>query len=194
MPTPDRTSLDEIVLAGRDLLEAGGVGGVSMQAVADRVGVRAPSLYKRVRNRDDLLRLVAEATLADLEARLATTARAGADAGPESRLTALTRGLRDFAHARPEGYRLVFAPPTESVRLSPDLLARASAPLLEVAALLAGEEAALPAARTLTAWATGFIGMELAGSFRLGGDVDAAFDYGVERLALALSRRDDPTE
>ena len=58
MPTPERTTLDEIVAAARDLLEDGGPARVTMQAVAQRVGVRAPSLYKRVRDRDALLTLV----------------------------------------------------------------------------------------------------------------------------------------
>ena len=44
MPTPERTSLDAIIRAGCDLLEADGVEGLTMQAVAVRVGVRAPSL------------------------------------------------------------------------------------------------------------------------------------------------------
>ncbi|MDF2575814.1 MAG: TetR family transcriptional regulator, partial [Agromyces sp.] len=47
MPTPERTTLAEIVRAGRDQLESGGPDGLTMQAVALRVGVRAPSLYKR---------------------------------------------------------------------------------------------------------------------------------------------------
>jgi hypothetical protein len=34
--------------------------------------------------------------------------------------------------------------------------------------------------------------MELAGAFRLGGDVDAAFDYGLTRLTAALSRPEPP--
>ena len=62
MPTPDRTSLQDIVGAGRDLVETGGAAKLTMQAVAERVGVRAPSLYKRVRDRDALLVLVASAT------------------------------------------------------------------------------------------------------------------------------------
>jgi AcrR family transcriptional regulator len=183
MPTPDRTSLDDIVRAARDLLESAGLPGVSMQAVAERVGVRAPSLYKRVRSRDDLIRLVAEATLGDLEARLDSVSAAG-DA--RARLAALAHGLRDFARERPAGYRLVFSPPSDATRLPPESLARASSALLAVAADLAGPGEALEAARTVTAWATGFIGMELAGAFRLGGDVDAAFDYGIARLSAAL--------
>ena len=38
-----------------------------------------------------------------------------------------------------------------------------------------------------TAWATGFLQMELAGAFRLGGDVDEAFDYGLDRLIHGLT-------
>lgn len=184
MPTPDRTSLDEIVRAARDLLESAGLSGVSMQAVAERVGVRAPSLYKRVRSREDLIRLVAEATLGDLKTRLDSVSGAG-DA--RQRLTALAHALRDFARERPAGYRLVFSPPSEATQLSPESLARSSEPLLAVAAELAGPRHALEAARTVTAWATGFIGMELAGAFRLGGDVDAAFEYGIARLSAALT-------
>ena len=37
-------------------------------------------------------------------------------------------------------------------------------------------------------WAHGFVSMELAGAFRLGGDVDAAFDFGIDRLTDALTR------
>ena len=48
------TTLEAIVAAGRELLEEGGVGAVTMLEVAYRVGVRAPSLYKRVRDRDQL--------------------------------------------------------------------------------------------------------------------------------------------
>nr|WP_017201702.1 hypothetical protein [Microbacterium barkeri] len=43
MPTPERTSVEEIVAAGREILEASGAGGLTMQAVATRVGVRCPT-------------------------------------------------------------------------------------------------------------------------------------------------------
>jgi len=189
MPTPDRTSLDEIVRAGRDLLESEGLSGLSMQAVADRVGVRAPSLYKRVRSRDDLIRLISEATLAELAARLDAVASAEPQADPVDRLTQLAHAVRAFARSGPEAYRLMFSPPSEGSAASPESIARSAAAILSVAAELAGPDDALDAARTATAWTTGFIGMELAGGFRLGGDVDQAYAYGIARIAAALDRR-----
>ncbi len=183
MPTPDRTSLEEIVRAGVELVETGGVAGLTMQAVATRVGVRAPSLYKRVRGRDDLIRLITDEAVRDLEGRL-LAAESATDAG--TALRDLARAFRAFAHDRPAGYRLIFAPESEAGRGDPELLARASAPVLRVAGALAGLDDALPAARTFTAWAHGFVSMELAGAFRLGGDVDGAFEYGLDLLAGAL--------
>ena len=185
MPTPDRTSLGAIVAAGRHLLEADGPDAVTMAAVAGRVGVRAPSLYKRVRNRDELIRLVAEAAVVELGDVLAAADQDGGD--PRTRLGALAGALRAFARTRPSAYRLVFLPRAEAVEVSRELLEATSAPLLAVVAELAGPADALVAARTVTAWVTGFIAMELHGAFRLGGEVDAAFDYGVARLAEAVT-------
>lgn len=185
MPTPDRTSVSAIVAAGSDLLDAGGLESVTMAAVAARVGVRPPSLYKRVRSRDALIRLIAEDAGADLGASLAA-ADPGVDE-PSVQLKELLRALRAFAHSRPSAYRLIFAPGTEVMNFSHDLLEATSAPLFAVAAQLVGPDQALEAARTVTAWVTGFLTMELTGAFRLGGDVDAAFEYGVTRLTTAMA-------
>jgi AcrR family transcriptional regulator len=172
MPTPDRTSLDAIVTAAQELLEVGGPDGVTMQAVANRVGVKAPSLYKRVADRPALLSLVADATALDLAARLA---------GVEG-VAALARIFRAFAAERPEGFRLAF-----SGIGSTEALAQASASVLSTAHDLVGAADALAAARLLTAWLVGFVSMELAGAFQLGGSVDAAFEFGLDRLGRALS-------
>lgn len=185
MPAPERTTLDAIVEAGLALLEEAGPEALTMQAVAQRVGVRAPSLYKRVRSRADLVRLVTEATVRDLGDELA---RAAGDADPAAELRTLGRALRTFAHARPAGYHLVFAPAPDDARADPALLAAASAPVLDTVERLVGPRDALAAARTLTAWAHGFVSMELAGAFRLGGDVDVAFEYGLGRVVGALTQ------
>ena len=111
MPTPDRTSVADIVAAARDILESTGLPGLTMAAVAARVGVRAPSLYKRVGSRDELVGLVADATVQDLGDRLQQLDRAAggqSGGGPEgacSRIPGLrpatTGGLHAHFRARP---------------------------------------------------------------------------------------------
>lgn len=173
MPTPERTSLAQIVTAGREILDASGPASVTMQAVATRVGVRAPSLYKRVRDRDALLEAVAEAAIDDLTAHLD---EAGED------LTGLAREYRAFAHRHPESFRLMFTAAAPYAALQ-----RSATPILRAASALVGDDEALDAARLFTAWSTGFLQMELAGAFRLGGDVDQAFEYGLRRLIAGLT-------
>jgi WHG domain-containing protein len=79
---------------------------------------------------------------------------------------------------------LIFAPKAGA---SSEAVTLAIGPVMRVAADLAGEQYALEAARTLTAWANGFISMELAGSFQLGGDIERAYEFGIARLADALA-------
>ncbi len=185
MPTPDRTSLEQIIGAAREILESDGLAGLTMQAVAERVGVRAPSLYKRVRSRDALIGLVAEATILDLGERLGAI-----DSSPDPRqdLAALARVFRAFAHERPTGYRLIFGWSSETAKPGRDASASSVGPLLRITTELAGPADALSAARTFTAWANGFLSMELAGAFQLGGSVEDAFEYGIAHLADAFTR------
>lgn len=53
---------------------------------------------------------------------------------------------------------------------------------------LVGQEDALNAARLLTAWATGFISMELASAFRLGSGINEAFEFGIAHLQAGLAQ------
>jgi AcrR family transcriptional regulator len=184
MPTPARTSVPEIVAAGRAILESDGLDGLTMQRVAEMVGVRSPSLYKRVRGRTDLIRLIAESVVDELAATMDTAA---GDPDPVNALRTIAHAFRSFALAHPNAYALLFARHPDDVRIDPERNARASESLLRTAGRLAGPDDALEAARTVTAWAHGFVTMELAGAFQLGGDVDRAFDYGIDHLAAALS-------
>jgi AcrR family transcriptional regulator len=177
MPTPDRTSLNAIVLAAGDLLEADGLAGLTMQAVAQRVGVRTPSLYKRVQGRDRLIQLVAERTMTELADRLA--------AGDG--VAGLATILRAFGHERPAAFQLVMTPGAGTPVADESFAATASAALLRAATELAGPDDALEAARTLTAWAAGFISMELNGTFKLGGDIERAWEFGLAGIIRAIT-------
>ncbi|WP_426592103.1 TetR/AcrR family transcriptional regulator [Cellulomonas sp. McL0617] len=193
MPAPDRTNLPAIVVAARAILERKGAAGLTMQAVAEQVGVRAPSLYKRVEGRDELVGLVVEATLRELGERLGEVQDATAGQPEAQALPALARAFREFAHTYPAGHAMAFGPLPPASRPAHDVLVASVAPVLRATTALVGDAHALDAARTVTAWANGFLAMELSGAFQLGGDVTSAFDYGVTLLVDALGRR-HPTE
>ncbi len=184
MPTPAHTSLDDIVRAGRTVLEDEGLEGLTMQRVATAVGVRAPSLYKRVRGRSDLLRLIAN----DIAYELAGILDAAATSGdPRTDVRLLAEAFRAFAHEKPAAYGLLFARLPEASRVDAQSNARASEAMLRTAATLAGPAHALDAARTVVAWTHGFVSMELSGAFRLGGEVERAFEFGIDRLSAAIA-------
>lgn len=188
-PARARTSNDEIVAAGRALLEAGGLDAVTMQAVAERVGVRAPSLYKRYPSRAALVAAMGESALDDLAGLMAPLST---NPDPAAGLRSVAAAYRSFAHRHPRAFELLAMNLPPESRPSAERNAAASAPLLVLAERLVGPGQALEAARLLTAFANGFVSMELNGSFRLGGDVDEAFRYGVDVLVDALAARSRP--
>ena len=188
MPAPARTSRAEIVAAARSILEAEGLDAVVMTRVGERVGVRGPSLYKHVADRSALIRAVADAVVADLghtlEAAMSTH-------DPASDLRDLAMAYRAFVHANPNGYALVIAPATPDRAADPTAVADLGRPIVAAVGRLLQHDgpAALAGARTIVAWAHGFVSMELAGMFRLGGDVDAAYADGIEAILAGISAR-----
>lgn len=184
-PAPAKTSDEAIVAAARELVAREGAPALSMQAVAAAVEVKAPSLYKRFPSRDALLDAVALEVLAELGARMTRAAR---DREGVVALEAMARAYREFAKRSPHLYRLIFTKRVEAEALD---RARAESvkPALTALAKLVDANDVLPAARTLTAFLHGFVTMEIDGAFHLQGDVARAFEYGVEKLLRALSRR-----
>lgn len=57
---------EQVVAAALDLLDEAGLDGLTMRALADRMGVRAAALYWHVRDKEQLLGLLAEAILAEV--------------------------------------------------------------------------------------------------------------------------------
>jgi hypothetical protein len=112
-------------------------------------------------------------------------AAAGIDAAAD--LRAIAVAFRRWAHAHPGAYALLFARLPDASRLLPQEAPGAFDALFATVGALAGPDHELEAARTIVAWASGFVGMELAGAFQMGGDVDAAYLFGIDRLALAIA-------
>ena len=198
-PARAKTTDEAILDAAARLLETGGLDALTMQAVAAEVGVRAPSLYKRIRDRAALVRAVQEAAAAELADAL-SSAVDGQD--PRADIIAMADAFRAFAHRRSGVYGLLFAALPDEMRVSPETNQAAVAPLFRALAALvvlvpgsgrdeANEpiEGPLEAARLLVAFAHGFVTMELAGAFRLGGDVDRAWRTGVATIVDAVAAR-----
>jgi hypothetical protein len=125
--------------------------------------------------------LVVAASIDDLSSRM----EAQQQSDPRARLVALAGVIRGFAHERPVAFALVFgahgAPRPEAGALQ-----RSVTPLMDAVAEITGQEHALDGARLLTAWATGYLTLELADRLRLGGDIDAAWEWGLARIVAAL--------
>jgi TetR/AcrR family tetracycline transcriptional repressor len=67
-PTPRRPALDrdQLVRAALALLDAVGFDGLTMRRLAERLGVQAASLYNHVRDKQQLLTLLADAICAEV--------------------------------------------------------------------------------------------------------------------------------
>ena len=86
----------EVVAAGRQLLEEEGAGSLTMRRLAERVGIRAPSLYKHLPDKTAL-----EAAIIATGLEEAAVAFEAAVAGATAPLPALAAAYRGFALAHP---------------------------------------------------------------------------------------------
>lgn len=102
----DRPTLhrDAIVRAARDLVVAGGLEALSLRRLAARLEVTAPALYAHVRDKQDLLRTLAEGEFDRLVARFEAV---DAD-DPLERIRAHGRAYARHAREQPELFRLMF--------------------------------------------------------------------------------------
>ena len=188
-PAPARTSTDAIVAAARRILETDGLAAVTMRSVADAVGVKGPSLYKRVPDRAALLRAVSAGVVDDL-AR--TMARAVETDDARTDLRAAAFAYREFVLRNPNAYRLLFTELPPEATADAASLAALGEPVVRAMTRLVGQQQALEGARTFVAWAHGFVTMELAGAFRLGGSLDAGYGFGIESILTGVSERASP--
>ena len=159
----------EIAEAAESLLEREGPEALTMRRLAAELGIQAPSLYKHVRSKGDIV--------AALQAR---ALRGQAEALTDCReLSALAAAYRAWALAHPRLYELISRYTLDRSRLPEGLEDLAAAPLLAVV----GYDQAR--ARALWGLAHGLVDLELAGRFPEGADVDAAWATAVEAFSVS---------
>ena len=181
MPTPAKTTNEDVVAAARTLLEVEGPD-FPLARLAEALGIRAPSLYKRFQDRAAILAAVQLAAIKDLGATVARAMKRD----PDAPLLAAARAYRRFAAKHTRAYALIFTSSGEETEELQNARASSVAPLLAYLETQLEKPRALPAARLLTAYLHGFVSMEQAGAFHLGGSVDDAFDAGLDAILKGL--------
>ncbi len=173
-----RVGLDSeaVVSAAAELADADGLEALTLARLAERLGVRAPSLYAHVAGLEDLRRRLADRGAHALRAALqdAAAGRARRDA-----LSAVATAYRLYAREHPGTYTALQreAASEEGSRLVDVVLA-----VLHGYGL-AGD-GAVHAARIVRAALHGFVGLELVGGFRIPLELDETY----ERLVTVLDR------
>ncbi|WP_055557050.1 TetR/AcrR family transcriptional regulator [Streptomyces kanamyceticus] len=161
----------EIVGAARELLEESGAEKLTMRSLADRLGIKAPSLYKHFPDKSAVeVELIAQ--LLDESARACEEAEAAASGS----LDALTDAYRAYALAHPHLYRLATERPLPRHALPPGLENRAAAPLVRAC------DGDADLARAAWAFAHGMVILEIHGRFPEGADLGAAWKRGTRAL------------
>jgi AcrR family transcriptional regulator len=155
MGRPARISRDDVLRASMAIADSGGLGAVTMQAVARRLGVTPMALYRHVTNKADLLDALVEGLLTEFPLP-------AADLPWDERLRGLGRSIREVARRHPSLFPLLLQRPAatpESRRVRD-----AACAALEEAGL--GAAQARRAERLLSTVVLGFAVSEAAGRFR----------------------------
>jgi AcrR family transcriptional regulator len=175
-----------VVAEAAALADERGIQGLSLAPLAERLGVRVPSLYKHVGGLDDLHRRLALAGLRDLAEELgaATVGRSGGDA-----LLACALAWRAYAKAHPGRYGAIQRAPDPA---DAELLAAATRLTELIYAILRGygldDDETVHATRAVRSALHGFVTLETAGGFGLPQDVDESYARLVALLDSGLSR------
>lgn len=161
------TRREQIVAESRNIIERDGLDALTMRRLADAMEIKAPSLYKHVRNREEIELLLTEVAFQEMGQALTA-------AGPE--LSGLGRAYRGWATANPGLYRIATGGPLDRERLPDTAESGAEEPLLRAV----GNDRDL--ARAAWSMAHGLVDLELNDRFPPDADIDAAWSAGFDAL------------
>lgn len=178
-------SPDRVVDAAAELADEIGLQQLTLAALAERLGVRQPSLYKHIDSLAGLRRsisLQAKHELGDVLIR-AAVGRSGADA-----IHSMSRAYRDWGLLHPARYTAAqwIAGPEDEEDAAASLAAIQIIADVLTAYELEGDDA-IDAIRAFRSTLHGFVSLEAAGSFGLDVDIDRSFDRLVRGFIIALT-------
>jgi len=181
---------DDVVTSAAGLADEIGFGAVTMGLLAERLGVRPPSLYKHVASLADLQHRVATLAMTEFGEviRDAVQGKAGSDA-----LAAMLTAARGYVTAHPGRY----AATTGAGFTGPDdpLFTAAARVINSIAAVLRGygiaDDEMDHAIRSIRCTLHGFAMLEASGGFQWDADPDQSFDWMIRFIDRGLRRQPD---
>ncbi len=183
-----KLSRDSIVGAALTFLDREGWDALTINALANQLGTKGPSLYNHVQSLDDLRRTVRMRVIDDIIGMLNTV---GEGRSRDDAVMAMASAYRSYAHHHPGRYSAFTRMPLGGD--DPEYTAATHAAAGPVIAVLAsygldGENAFYAA---LEFWSAlhGFVLLEMTGVMD-GVDTDAVFTDMVVRLARGMEERD----
>jgi AcrR family transcriptional regulator len=162
----------EIVEIALELLEEDGADGLSMRRLGERIGIRAPSIYKHLADKQELEAAIISVGFERQADAFETAMEAASDP-----LDALARAYRAFANRHPHLYRLMTERELHRELLTPGVEARAGRTVYAAV----GRDTDL--ARAVWAFAHGMTILELDRRFPADADLDAAWSRGIRAFA-----------
>ncbi|KQM16602.1 hypothetical protein ASF83_12470 [Plantibacter sp. Leaf171] len=179
-------SRERVVSEAAMLADEVGLQSLTLAALAERLGVRQPSLYKHLDSLAGLRRsisLQAKAELGDV-LRRAAVGRSGADA-----IHGMALAYRQWALDHPARYTAAqwIAGPDDEEDATASLDAIQVISDVLTAYELRGDDA-IDAIRAFRSTLHGFVSLEAAGSFGLDRDLDRSFDRLVRGFTMTLER------
>ena len=176
---------DRVVAAAADLADEVGPDQLTLAALAARLGVRQPSLYRHVASLDALRQLVAMRGQAEAGDVLG---RAAIGLARDDALIAMAHAWRAWARDHPGRYQIAERAPAPGDAGHQAVSDRFVA---VIAAVMAGYglhgDAAIDAIRVFRSALHGFVSLEANGGFGMPVSVDRSFDCLVQALVRAMS-------
>jgi AcrR family transcriptional regulator len=183
-----RMGLDQasVVEAAAKLVDEEGIEQLTLGRLAERLGVRTPSLYNHVAGLPGLRHDLALYCLRDLRDCItrATVGKSRAEA-----IVALADAYRAYGRKTPGRYALTLqAPPPDDQEVQAVAQQVVEVVLAVLAPYNLSEEDAIHAIRGLRSIVQGFISLEIAGGFGMPIDTDASFHWLINLFIDGLYR------
>ena len=178
---------ESVIDAAAATADSDGLGAVTLARLAEKLGVRPPSLYRHVDGLDAVHRALAVRGIREANIRLqrATIGKAADDA-----LFALAHAYWQFARDQPGLYAASLRAPKSGEN---DVAVAGDALIGTVLSVLAGYRVwgddGLHATRGLRAIIHGFVSLDAAGGFRMKLDLKESFDRLLAAFARDLTER-----